>query len=248
MLDRTGPVPLHHQVRHYILEQIRCGQWPVGSQIPTEHVLSQTLGVSRATVIHALSELTRQGMVDRRQGKGTFVLSPRLVHGPLELKSFTAEHGDKGLPTFSRVLTLAEQPCETAVAQALQLEVGDLVVYLRRIRYAGPESMGIQDAYLPARMFPGLVSLSSRLEGSLYALLEEAFGIVPELATETFEPARFTKAEASFLECDPKTLAFLVERLTMNAVGKPFEFVRSKMRGDRYRYSMQLRRSHAVTS
>lgn len=240
ILDRSQPTPLHHQVRQYLWDRVRSGDWPVGFQIPPEHVLCDLLGVSRATVIRALTELTRQGVLERRQGRGTFVQSPRLNHGPLVLKSFTQEHADSGLRSAAIVLELGEKEADEHVAQALEIETGSRVLCLRRLRYAGSDTMGIQEAFLPKRLIPSLASVASDLAGSLYEVLAREYGITPFSARETFEPARLSKSESLLLKCDPATLAFLVERTTATRDGVPFEFVRSKMRGDRYRYTMQL--------
>lgn len=242
VLDRSRVAPLHHQVKEYLWERVRSGDWAIGSQIPPEHVLCSLLGVSRATVIRALTELSRQGVLERKQGRGTFVKSPRLYHGPLALKSFTEEHSDSGLQTGATVLECCVKEADDKVAEALQVELHSPVTYIRRLRYAGSDTMGIQEAFLPERLVPSLVAMGTRLEGSLYEVLETEFGIVPFSATETFEPAHLTKSESSLLTCNQSTLAFLVERTTSAYDGTRFEFVRSKMRGDRYRYTMELQR------
>jgi GntR family transcriptional regulator len=242
MLDRGAPSPLYHQARQYILERIEAGVWPVGSQIPTEHQLCRTLSVSRATVVRALTELVNQGVLERQHGKGTFVASPRVLHGPFELKSFTEEHGERGLRARAEVLDVAEIPAPDAVATALRIEPGTTVVRIYRLRYAGAETMGLQESFLPAADVPNLAQDATWLTGSLYQLLEARYRIVPHRAIETFEPVLLDDQDANLLRCRNNRLAFLVERVTFDAAGKAFEFVRSKMRGDRYRYAMELLR------
>ncbi|MEV0604113.1 FCD domain-containing protein [Streptomyces sp. NPDC050315] len=58
-----------------IREQILKGVWPVGSRIPPESALSETLQVSRASVREAIRALVHSGLLETRQGDGTFVLS-----------------------------------------------------------------------------------------------------------------------------------------------------------------------------
>jgi GntR family transcriptional repressor for pyruvate dehydrogenase complex len=55
---------------------IRTGELEVGSRIPPERVLAQTLGVSRASLREALHELELRGLVERRPGRGTTVGDP----------------------------------------------------------------------------------------------------------------------------------------------------------------------------
>jgi multiple sugar transport system substrate-binding protein len=72
-IDRNSPIPLYHQLKTLILEQIETGTWQPGERIPTELELCQGYGISRAPVRQALAELVRDDVIIRRPGKGTFV-------------------------------------------------------------------------------------------------------------------------------------------------------------------------------
>jgi GntR family transcriptional regulator of arabinose operon len=65
--------PLYKKIENYIVEQIRSQNWKPRSRIPSENELSEQFGVSRITVKNALAELVERGVVNRHQGKGTFV-------------------------------------------------------------------------------------------------------------------------------------------------------------------------------
>jgi GntR family transcriptional regulator len=240
MLDRSASTPFHHQVRQFILHRVEAGDWPVGTRIPSEQELCALFGVSRATVGRALTDLVRQGVLDRQQGRGTFVASPRLLHGPFELKSFTEEHEERGLRAQAEVLACEELPALEDVATALRIAPGSPVARLYRLRYAGQETMGLQESFLPLALAPDIARLGNLLTGSLYQLLQTRYAIIPHRAIETFEPVLLDDTEAALLRCQDRRLAFLVERTTFDATGRAFEFVRSKMRGDRYRYTMEL--------
>ena len=69
--------PLYHQLMQRIRGDIERGVYPTGSRIPPEHELEKLYQVSRVTVRRALSELTSEGLLERKQGKGTFVATPR---------------------------------------------------------------------------------------------------------------------------------------------------------------------------
>jgi DNA-binding FadR family transcriptional regulator len=66
---------LIEQVIEQLREQITSGQWPVGSRIPTETELSQLTATSRNTVREAVQSLVHAGLLERRQGSGTYVLA-----------------------------------------------------------------------------------------------------------------------------------------------------------------------------
>lgn len=72
VLQKNG-LPLYYQVENYMRDKIVKGEWPGGTQIPTEVQLMELFGVSRATLRQAISDLCNDGFLNRVQGKGTFV-------------------------------------------------------------------------------------------------------------------------------------------------------------------------------
>ena len=73
-IDRESKLKLYVQIYTIIREKIESGEWPAGTQIPTEDDLCRTYDVSKVTVREAIQELAREGFLRRQQGKGTFVL------------------------------------------------------------------------------------------------------------------------------------------------------------------------------
>ena len=80
-VDRNSPIPIYHQLKVLIQEQIESGVWKPGERIPTEQELCQSYNISRSPVRQALNELAYEGLLIRRPGLGTFVDEPALV-GP----------------------------------------------------------------------------------------------------------------------------------------------------------------------
>lgn len=77
-LAENSLVPLYRQVMDGLSADIENGTYPVGSRIPSEMELSEIYGVSRITVRRAVTELSSEGILTKKQGKGTFVNSPKL--------------------------------------------------------------------------------------------------------------------------------------------------------------------------
>ena len=67
VLDRSGPVPLYHQLKQWLANRILSGELPPGSRLPDELDISQRLGVSRGVVRQALTELSYEGLINRQQ-------------------------------------------------------------------------------------------------------------------------------------------------------------------------------------
>ncbi|MGF7123963.1 MULTISPECIES: FadR/GntR family transcriptional regulator [unclassified Rhodococcus (in: high G+C Gram-positive bacteria)] len=79
------------QVTEQLRDEIRSGNWPVGTRIPTEPELSELTGTGRNTVREAVQALVHSGLLERRQGSGTFVLADSEVSGTLG-KYFAGAH------------------------------------------------------------------------------------------------------------------------------------------------------------
>ena len=77
MVDKKSPVPLYIQLRDTLREAVGAGEYPAGSQLPTEFELARRYGLGRATVRSALDLLLRDGVIEKRHGVGTFVRRPR---------------------------------------------------------------------------------------------------------------------------------------------------------------------------
>ena len=80
-LHRASAQPLYHQVAHLLEQDIAEGRFPPYSRLMSESALMRRFDVSRVTVRAAIMRLVRKGLVDVRQGKGTFVAGPVIRHG-----------------------------------------------------------------------------------------------------------------------------------------------------------------------
>lgn len=74
-LRKRTRLPLSLKIKYILRSRLECGEWPIGTQIPTLPDLVSQYRVSRATVRAALDELAREGLIERTRGKGTFVIS-----------------------------------------------------------------------------------------------------------------------------------------------------------------------------
>jgi GntR family transcriptional regulator len=237
--DRDLPIPLYHQLKTVLMDSIDSGQWQAGQQLPTEEKLAENFGVSKITVRQALRDLADLGYVRRERGRGTFVSKPKFDQGPRELMSFTQEMHRHHLTAGSSVLECNTVDAAELVAESLQLRAGEPVFVLKRLRSADGEPMGIQTAHIPQSLVPDLVS--DNLENiSLYEVIRIRYGLQPAKARETYFAIPAEPEIASLLAIPEGWPVFSVQRVTYLANGKPFEFVQSLLRGDRYNIILEL--------
>jgi GntR family transcriptional regulator len=233
-------LPLYRQIEGELRDRIRAGTLRPGAQIAPEPELMAEYGVSRATVRQALAGLVTEGLLEIRRGLGTYVTAPRFEHTIGGFYSFSREIERHGLTPGTKVLELRREPAAEPVANALGLPAGTEVVALRRLRLAGPEPLVVETSHLPAARFPGLETVDFS-QVRLYDTLMNGYGCRPTRARETFEPVLLTADEAALLDQRHGEPALRVERIAFDQDDLPIEFCRSTVRGDRYRYSVELR-------
>lgn len=239
-VKRQPGISLYYQVAEILRERILSGQWRPGDQVATEDELCELFQVSRTTVRYALSTLVSEGLIYRKQGQGTYVAEPTLEEGSPHLFGFTEEMLQKGISPGSQVLSAENIPATEKVAERLNIQAGEPVIMIKRLRLANNEAIGIQTAYIPSKLCPGL--LKDDLSGSLYTLLESKYQIQLYAAKDVYYVGMLRGKETKLLKVPPRSAAFVVERVTIASDGTAVEYVRSFMRGDRYRVSLRLRR------
>ncbi|MEU1488340.1 FadR/GntR family transcriptional regulator [Streptomyces sp. NPDC005752] len=90
-LTSTRRSALADQVIAQLRNQITSGEWPVGSRIPTEPELVEQLGVARNTVREAVRALAHNGLLDIRQGSGTYVVATSELAGVMQRRFADAD-------------------------------------------------------------------------------------------------------------------------------------------------------------
>ena len=123
-LDTTSATPLFQQLAEELRNALRAGEYPPGSQLPTEHQLCGRYGVSRVTVRKALEELSQRGEVVRRPGKGTFVADKKFQRDLTSVLSYTEMCRRMGRAPGARTVKIALEPPDEEAAQELGQGLG----------------------------------------------------------------------------------------------------------------------------
>ncbi|MFP4311479.1 MAG: GntR family transcriptional regulator, partial [Nitriliruptoraceae bacterium] len=224
------PSPKYAQVRDGVLKLI--ADLSAGSPIPPERVLSERFGVSRVTLRRAVDDLVREGLLIRRQGSGTFVAADKITQR-VSTTSFSENMRRRGLVPSSRVLRFGRGPAGARTARQLQISPTDEVVEFVRLRLADGEPMALETVAIPASLVPGLTP-EDLARGSLYALLDERYGLRIVAVRQVIEPTVTSGNESSHLDQPLHAPALLVRTTARDGSGRVLEFARSLFRGDRY--------------
>lgn len=252
-IDRDSGVPLYLQIRQRMLALIEERRLGAGDALPSESELQERFGVSRATIRHTLALLERQGIVERHQGRGTFVALPRLRRKLPELTSFTEHLAEQRIRSSSRLLAferLAEREApRESVSQDEPMQAehfpGQEVVRFVRLRLANDTPVGVHTTLTPGWLAEAIGLTEARLRNesgfSFYAAIE-ADGPGLAWAEEHLVARGAGPSEAALLGVRRGTPVMSVLRLSRSVHDELIEAVRAVYLGDKYDYVVQLER------
>lgn len=203
-------------------------------------------GVSRITVRQALADLVAEGLLYRRQGKGTFV-SPRRP-GPIaetlsQLTGHVEELQLRGFDPKVEVLSLQSLPLSAETAAALERPVGSPGWRITRRISVGGEPLAFMETCLPGDL--GVPLEAGLLEQKVLFQILEEYGHAPVRGNQTMAAVSAAPDEAELLGTSPGAALLAVERVVLSRAG-PLEWSRSLYRGDRYAYHVELRRGRLI--
>jgi GntR family transcriptional regulator len=232
--------PLYEWVKNDLLARIGSGDLKTGDMLPSEEDLCRAYGVSRITVKRALVELVNEGLITRRQGKGTFVAAPNLEED-ISLAVAVARpvimHGDK---SWHKVLSAEVVLPLPDVSSFLQIEPTDHVIQIERLKMVDDKPLGYERTYVPEGMCPGLNTKIQNGSKLIYELLAQDYGISLVRAKMFIEPTVFGYSEAKLLDGREGMPAMLWQRTTYTTGDRPVEYFRAVVRGDRFKYYLEF--------
>jgi GntR family transcriptional regulator len=238
-VSRQAAAPLHDQVKSLISEMIDRDGLEPGAALPSEHRLCRDLGVSRTVVRQALAQLENLGVVCRERGKGTFVAARKTSESFVNsLSGLYDDVARRGGTVESDVLEQRLVPADADTAALLEIEPGDLVMVLRRMRYVDGEPWALSTSWLPEKFGQVVSDANMRVE-SLYRILERA-GIVAASGRRSVESAAADESTARLLNINEGSPVLKLSSLRRNHSGAPIDYFVAFHRGDRSRFEYAL--------
>jgi GntR family transcriptional regulator len=227
--------PLADSIQRELQAQIDAGRWQPGQRLGSERSLATEFGVSRSSLRQALATMEQAGAVRRviGRGGGTFVSHQKIDRDLSHIRSVPELLSAQGMTAGTRILSTGMSPAAAVTSEALEIEPGQLVYAIVRIRLADGAPISLEHAWLPVSLFPGL--LDFQLGGSLYGLLAEHFSVQPRETMERIEVVRAGVEDASILGIERADPLLSITRVTRGADGTPFEHSHDLFRADRTR-------------
>ncbi|MCZ7542231.1 MAG: GntR family transcriptional regulator [Anaerolineae bacterium] len=240
MIRRESKIPYYHQLYELLRAEILRGAWRPGDMLPTENALLEQHRVSRSTVRQALDLLVTEGLIYRQRGRGTFVSHPTIEQALTRIISFTEDMQRRGMEPRTEVLSAGLTPASEDIARRLQVEPGEEMAHLVRLRLADNEPMSVEESYLVHRYCPGVLD-DDYSQKPLRRALEARYGLRLVYARQTIRAVNAPRTLAAQLGVRVNAALLQIERVSYAAQDTPVEFIRFHHRGDRYTLYNELR-------
>ncbi len=238
-VNRESKLPLYHQLYEILRDKIVHGEWQPGTMLPSETELVSQYQVSRITVRQVLDLLAKERLIYRQRGRGTFVAHPTIEQTLVRIVSFTDDMRQRGFRPGTVVLTSALIPAPQKIAKLLEIEPGEELAYLKRLRLADEEPMSIEESHLVHRFCPGVLQ-GDYASTPLREELERRYGIRWSRATQVIRAVQATPEIAQSLAVSPQSALLCIERVSYSQQNIPVEFLRIFYRGDKYELCAEL--------
>jgi len=234
-------LPLYQRLRDQLAEQIAHNRWRPGEAIPTEAALSSEYCLSTGTVRKAIDMLVSENILERQQGRGTFIRRPQFQSSLFRFFRFQSVSGERQVPE-SRILSIEPVSAPSAVSQALGLPLDASVIRMIRLRLLDAQPVLAEEIWLPQVQFQTLLEIDLSKQGPLlYPIYEELCGQVVAYAEETLTAEAISDVPARLLQVPAGSPVVVIERLARNYAGQPLEWRRSRGHASHFRYSVDIR-------
>lgn len=238
-IDKTSDFPYYQQLYQFLKEQIEKQVFKAQESLPSENEMQKLYGVSRITIRRALSDLEQDGYVRRQKGKGTIVLEQRKIRGLDEFQGFTMAARKRGQEPGSIILHCDYEQASIKVAEKLQLQPGDQVLFLKRLRLLDGKVIALHQTYISLKLPVSIRKEDFTSSISLYAYLEGK-GICLGNADETIEVRMAdAKLRKELFLTESKPIVYKV--LVTNTVDQiPVEYSENAYIAETFKYSIHI--------
>ncbi|MDR4968131.1 MAG: GntR family transcriptional regulator, partial [Acholeplasmataceae bacterium] len=236
-IDLADKMPFYLQVRNSLRQKIETGEWNEGDLIPSEKELAQHYGVSRVTIRTAISKLVQEQYLTRRAGFGTTVYKNKSsLSNFTMIRSFTNEMNEMGLPSKTMESELKEIEADKLLASIFNINEGDMLYNLRRVRGTVIPILYSDTYLLPVVKLPNTESF---LMGSLYKYLSSQnifFNVFEEYVSAVLAP----KTIRNILQIQDDSPQLKRKRYSYDESNRLIEYTETFYNAAHYEYRTRL--------
>lgn len=229
------------EIHHYIEDK----DLKPGSMLPPENELCERLGVSRGTLREAMRILEEEGLIQRKQGLGTFIChQQRPIKSSLDINEGVTEMIEgRGMTPGAQDTNFYEIVADKKLAEKLELEPGAPLVCIERVRTADGQKVAFTTDYLSESFFK-MVDVPNIVSGSLYTYIEESMNIHLADSLLTISPVKANKKLSRILDIKTGALLMFLQQTDHDQNQKPLVYSEEYFNADRFEFLVVRRRKN----
>ena len=220
----------YQEVKQKITEDLVRGRYPMGQALPAEKDLAKELDVSIGTLRKAVDELVAEGIVVRRQGRGTYVAEhdeKRLLYYFFHIVRWDADK-----KTYPQVETASFGVSQANKEEALKLAIKEGAPVWRIVTrlYLENECVMVDHITLDKKRFKNLTRADfDKREGSIYQLYQMRYGQSVVKTNERLRAGLAGKQISAWLKLKPESPVLHIRRVALDIQEEPIEWRISKI-------------------
>ena len=230
--------PAYLRVYNTLRSRIIEGDYAIGELLPAEPELERQFMVSRTTVRRAVEMLSREGLVEARQGKGTTVINHTTIQNINTVTSVSETLRHRGCVVETQDVRIDTLPANARVAAELQIPQGQPVVCIQRLKLADGCPVAYLKNYLLPQLVPNIEQHAGRLD-SLYLFLEEYYGLSIDAARDRISARAATESDAALLRVPAGTALIYLTRICYSG-GRVVGADHCRIVGSKYEFEVYM--------
>jgi GntR family transcriptional regulator len=241
LLNPKESTPLYKQLLDVVRRQIEEGKIKPNQPIPSERSLCKEYRISRITVRQSISELINEGLLYKKQGKGTFVCPKKVNQGLVRFVSFARTVLELGLKPTTKILGDGVLPADVQIAKLLDIPLTSQILKLSLLGMGDHEPLVLYESYFPLALGKKISMEATRWERkrlpfSTYDLYGKTTSVSPRFLVQTFEAMTADDRLAFTMKVKKGAPIFMITSIFQTADHRPLEFRTALYRGDRYKF------------
>lgn len=237
MLEQNSSVPLYEQLKEQITRDIRAGLYEKGARMPSELEIENSYRVSRITVRRAVSELCDEGLLIKKQGKGTFVVGNGISADMGRLTGFHDYMEEQGRKVDTKILERSIIKLKPSLAKEMEISDDDDVFFIKRLMFTDGIPIMIDSCYIPMNRFSGIVE-KFHDNDSIFRILKNEYGVKMGKYQKVLKVRKANKEISSYLNCPLGDPLFDLFKLTYDSAGIPVHLSISLIKGEETSYTI----------
>jgi GntR family transcriptional regulator len=239
-LDQSSAVPLHAQIEQYLRKLILKKEYKNGDKfLPKEVTMSKRLGVSRNTIRQAINKLASEGLIERKKGVGTKVVTHKISTRLDNWISFTKEMRSQGIEVVDYLRNLSLVEANEQVYEALSVDRTKKIWKLEKIRGSKDAKYLYSVSYFHPRVG---ISGDENFMKPLYEVLEKEHDIIVSVSKEKLRAVKADDAIGSILDLGNDSPILKRERLVCDAGDRPVEYNIVYYNTEYFTYDIDIKR------